>query len=120
MSDQLPSIDDFAEDLSKLPSSDEFVKKDLPHVEEFVEDLSKLPSADDFIKEDLPSVEEFIEEEEIIEEQIKTLFEKVREEEIIEESVSEETAADLTEILHLIDAVRRDIPEIPEIKYYDE
>ena len=120
MSDQLPSIDDFAEDLSKLPSSDEFVKKDLPHVEEFVEDLSKLPSADDFIKEDLPSVEEFIEEEEIIEEQIKTLFEKVREEEIIEESVSEETAADLTEILHLIDAVKRDIPEIPEIKYYDE
>ena len=123
MSDQLPSIDDFAEDLSKLPSSDEFVKKDLPHVEEFVEDLSKLPSADDFIKEDLPSVEEFIEEEEIIEEQIQTLFEKVREEDKIEESVSEETAADLTEILHLIDAVRRDIPEIPEIpeiKYYDE
>ena len=111
MSDQLPSIDDFAEDLSKLPSSDEFVKKDLPHVEEFVEDLSKLPSSDDFIKEDLPSVEEFIEEEEIIEE------------DKIEEPVSEETTADLTEILHLIDAVRRDIPEIPEIpeiKYYDE
>ena len=111
MSDQLPSIDDFAEDLSKLPSSDEFVKKDLPHVEEFVEDLSKLPSSDDFIKEDLPSVEEFIEEEEIIEE------------DKIEEPVSEETTDDLTEILHLIDAVRRDIPEIPEIpeiKYYDE
>ncbi len=120
MSDQLPSIDDFAEDLSKLPSSDEFVKKDLPHVEEFVEDLSKLPSPDDFIKEDLPSVEEFIEEEEIIEEQIQTLFEKVREEDKIEEPVSEETTSDLTEILHLIDAVRREIPEIPEIKYYDE
>ena len=111
MSDQLPSIDDFAEDLSKLPSSEEFIKEDLPHVEEFVEDLSKLPSSDDFIKEDLPSVEEFIEEEEIIEE------------DKIEEPVSEETTDDLTEILHLIDAVRRDIPEIPEIpeiKYYDE
>ncbi len=37
MSDQLPSIDDFAEDLSELPSSEEFIKEDLPSVEEFIE-----------------------------------------------------------------------------------
>ena len=83
MSDQLPSIDDFIEE---LPPVDEVIKE-----------------------ENLPSVEEFIEkeEEDIVEE-------------TIEEPVSEETAEDLTEILHLINAVRRDIPKVPEIKYYDE
>ena len=84
MSDQLPSIDDFAEDLSKLPSSEEFIKEDLPSVEEFIKK----------------------EEEDIVEE-------------TIEEPVAEETSGDLTEILHLINAVRRDIPAIPEIKCYD-
>ena len=83
MSEQLPSIDDFIEE---LPPVDEVITE-----------------------ENLPSIDEFIEkeEEDIVEEKI-------------EEPVSEETAGDLTEILHLINAVRRDIPQIPEIKYYDE
>jgi len=83
MSEQLPSIDDFIEE---LPPVDEVITE-----------------------ENLPSIDEFIEkeEEDIVEE-------------TIEEPVSEETAGDLTEILHLINAVRRDIPQIPEIKYYDE
>ena len=33
---------------------------------------------------------------------------------------SVEEAQDLTEIIRLISDVRKDIPEIPEIKYYDD
>ncbi len=87
MSDKLPSIDDF---LEELPSVDEVITE-----------------------ENLPSVDEFVEKEE--EELVEELTLKIEEPEI-----SEETQGDLTEVLHLINAVRRDIPEIPEIKYYDE
>ena len=68
---------------------------------------------DDFLHEEqLPSVEDYIEkEEEVIEEQV--------EEETVEQEVVESTV-DLTEILHLINDVRKDIPEIPEVKYYDD
>ena len=71
-----------------------------------------LPSLDDYlVEEDLPSVEDYIEvEEEEVEEQI---------EETVEPEVVESTV-DLTEILHLISDVRKDIPEIPEVKYYDD
>ena len=82
MSDSLPSIDDFIEE---LPSIDEVITE-----------------------ENLPSVDEFIEKEE---------------EEIVEETIEEpviEDAEDLTEVIRLINDVRRDIPDIPEIKYYDE
>ena len=84
MSDKLPSIDDFAEDNSNLPSAEDFIKE-----------------------ENLPSVEDFIEkeEEDIVEE-------------IIEEPVEE--AEDLTEVIRLINDLRRDIPDVPEIKYYDK
>ena len=77
------------------------------------EDNTNLPSMDDFLQEEqLPSVEDYIEkEEEVIEEQV--------EEEIVEPEVVESTV-DLTEILHLINDVRKDIPEIPEVKYYDD
>ena len=71
-----------------------------------------LPSLDDYlVEEDLPSVEDYIEvEEEEVQEQI---------EETVEPEVVESTV-DLTEILHLINDVRKDIPEIPEVKYYDD
>ena len=81
MSEQLPSIDDFYEE---LPSVEEVIKE-----------------------ENLPSVDEFIE----------------KEEEIVEETIEEpviEDAEDLTEVIRLINDVRKDIPDIPEIKYYDE
>ena len=81
MSEQLPSIDDFYEE---LPSVEEVIKE-----------------------ENLPSVDEFIE----------------KEEEIVEETIEEpviEDAEDLTEVIRLINDVRRDIPDIPEIKYYDQ
>ena len=80
MSDKLPSIDDF---LEELPSVDEVITE-----------------------ENLPSVDEFVEKEE--EELVEELTLKIEEPEI-----SEETQGDLTEVLHLINAVRRDIPEIP-------
>ena len=82
MSDKLPSIDDFYEE---LPSVEEVIKE-----------------------ENLPSVDEFIEKEE---------------EEIVEETIEEpviEDADDLTEVIRLINDVRKDIPDIPEIRYYDE
>jgi hypothetical protein len=72
-----------------------------------------LPSLDDYLmnEEGLPSVEDYIEvEEEEKQEQI---------EETVEPEVVESTV-DLTEILHLINDVRKDIPEIPEVKYYDD
>ena len=82
MSEQLPSIDDFYEE---LPEVDEVLKE-----------------------ENLPSIDEFIEKEE---------------EDIVEETIEEpviEEAEDLTEVIRLINDVRKDIPNIPEIKSYDE
>ena len=81
MSEQLPSIDDFYEE---LPSVEEVIKE-----------------------ENLPSIDEFIEKEE---------------EDIVEETIEEPVveAEDLTEVIRLINDVRKDIPDIPEIKYYDE
>mgnify|MGYP003117170632 FL=1 len=80
----------------------------LPSIDDLLE--SKLPSVEDFIKEEeLPSVDDFIEKEE--------------DEEEIEDTTPcsvEEEAQDLTEIVRLINDVRKDIPDIPEIRYYDE
>ena len=74
------------------------------------EDNNNLPSMDDFLHEEqLPSVEDYIEKDEEVVEQIE---ETVEPEEV-------ESTVDLTEILRLISDVRKDIPEIPEIKEYD-
>ena len=82
MSDSLPSIDDFIEEL--------------PSVEEVI------------TEENLPSVDEFIEKEE---------------EDIVEETIEEpviEDAEDLTEVIRLINDVRKDITDITENKYNDQ
>ena len=80
-------------------------KEELPSIDDEI--ISDLPSVEDFITEEnaeeLPSVEEYIEKEEVIE--------------TVEEEV--EQATDLTEIVRLINDVRKDIPDIPEVKYYD-
>ena len=95
--------------------------KDLPSIDEFAEDLSNLPSIDEFIteevKEDLPSVEDFIEkEQEILTEQTQTI-----------EDVNGETFAEIQdivppwpELVKMVNDIRADIPDIPEIKYYDK
>ena len=78
----------------------------LPTIDDIYEEL---PSVEEVIKEEnLPSVDEFIEKEE---------------EDIVEETIEEpviEEAEDLTEVIRLINDVRKDIPDIPEIRYYDE
>jgi hypothetical protein len=83
----------------------------LPSVNDFVENLDNLPSIDDLLikegAEEFPSIQEFIQEE------VEDIAEEV-EEPVIESS------SDLTELLRLINDVRKDIPEIPKIKYYDE
>ena len=90
------------------------------------DNIEKLPSINDFqdSSEELPSVEEYLEEE-IINElpSVEEYIEK--EEEIVEEkepeiSVEDAEVHDLTEVLRLISDVRRDIPNIPEIKSYDD
>ena len=108
MSEQLPSIDDFYEE---LPSVEEVIKE-----------------------ENLPSIDEFIEkEEEEIEEEKKTCGEGEyfcndeqkckpipKGHKVLEDGELVKESQDLAEVLHLVNAVRRDIPQIPEIKYYDE
>ena len=80
-------------------------KEELPSIDDEI--ISDLPSVEDFITEEnaeeLPSVEEYIEKEEVVE--------------TVEEEVEQTT--DLTEIVRLINDVRKDIPDIPEVKYYD-
>ena len=82
----------------------------LPSIDDLLK--SKLPSLDDFIKEEkeLPSVEDFVEKEE------------EEENEVVVDTgpCSIEESQDLTEIVRLINDVRKDIPDIPEIKCYDE
>ena len=107
MTDKLPSIDDFYEE---LPSKDEVIKEE------------KLPSINEFVEE---------EEEEVVEEKNKCKEgeyfcndeqkckpipkgTKVRDDGLL---VKE---GDLVEVLNLINSVKNDIPEIPEIKYYDD
>ena len=107
MTDKLPSIDDFYEE---LPSKDEVIKEE------------KLPSINEFVEE---------EEEEVVEEKNKCKEgeyfcndeqkckpipkgTRLRDDGLL---VKE---GDLVEVLNLINSVKNDIPEIPEIKYYDD
>ena len=87
----------------------------LPSIDQFYEEL---PSVDDLITEEkLPSVDEFIEPPRP-EEEIADAIQKS--EEPIDTAPCSIEEQDLTEVIRLINDVRRDIPEIPEIKYYDE
>ncbi len=97
MSENLPSIDDLLN--SKLPSIDEVIKEE------------KLPSVNDFIENPDESDEIESGKEEVVDTTPCSVEEEV------------EAQQDLTEIVRLINDVRKDIPEIPvipEIKYYDE
>ena len=80
------------------------------------DNLENLPSIEDLIVEsELPSVEEFIEKEK---DEVEEIIEEIDiEEEAIDDKISVES---LGEILRLISDVRKDIPNIPEIKYYDK
>tara|TARA_Y100000287_G_scaffold45049_1_gene35150 strand:- start:119 stop:2044 length:1926 start_codon:yes stop_codon:yes gene_type:complete len=79
---------------------------------------NNLPSLDDFlVEEDLPSVEDYLEkeEEEVITEEVETI------EDVNGNSFAEvkDIVPPWPELLRLINDVREEIPQIPEIKYYD-
>jgi len=90
--------------------------KNLPSIDDFTESLEELPSVADLLEEeDLPSVESYIEKEEEIEEATQTI-----------EDANGETFAEVKdivppwpELLRLVNDVKESIPEIPEIKSYD-
>ena len=103
----------------------------LPSYEDFIVDPKNLPSIDDLIiEEKLPSVDDFIEpprpEEEIADlinaDSADYDFSSVGAGNTAIDTgpCSIEDTQDLTEIIRLISDVRKDIPEIPEIKYYDD
>ncbi len=127
MSKELPSIEDFA-DKNNLPSIDDFLTEDvveaLPSVEDFIEEeKDQIENLLEEVNLELPSIEDFIcEEEDLSEESINvygdfngTLIVVDSEE---NENQSEENLIDT--IKELIADVRKDIPDIPEIKYYDD
>ena len=89
-------------------------KEDLPSINDYLED-SELPSYKDFIEEEkeLPSVEEYkthIEEQTIEDADGNTFAEVI---DVIK-------APEWQELVKLVNDVRKDIPEIPEIKSYDD
>ena len=103
----------------------------LPSYEDFIVNPKNLPSIDDLIiEEKLPSVDDFIEpprpEEEIADlinaDSADYDFSSVGAGNTAIDTgpCSIEETQDLTEIIRLISDVRKDIPEIPEIKYYDD
>ncbi len=106
--------------IENLPSIDDYKSEELPSLDSILEEYK------------LPSVEDFNEKEEVVEEEnncgegeyfcndeqkckpIPKGHKVLPDGELVKES------QDLTEVLHLINAVRKDIPEIPEIRYYDD
>ena len=97
-------------------------REDLPSIGDFAEDTSNLPSIEDFLAEEveaeLPSVEDYIEteEKEILSEETQTI------EDLDGNTFTEvkDIIPPWPELIRLINDIREDIPDIPEIKYYDE
>ena len=81
-----------------------------------MENPDDLPSIEEFKEENLPSVEDFLEK--TVEEETQTI------ENSDGESFLEVTdvvqAPEWSELVRLVNDVRKDIPKIPEIKYYDD
>ena len=92
MSEKLASYEDFIIDESNLPSVDELIVE------------NNLPSVDDYIDMSVGAGNTAVDTAPCS----------------VEEEIIEEKQQDLTEIIRLISDVRKDIPEIPEIKYYDD
>jgi len=88
----------------------------LPSYRDFIENPDDLPSLGDFKEENLPSVDDFYQKP--VEEETQTI------ENSDGESFLEVTdvvqVPEWSELVRLVNDVRKDIPKIPEIKYYDE
>ena len=90
--------------------------ENLPSIDDFAESLEELPSVGDLVEEkDLPSVESYIEKEEEIEEATQTI-EDANGEAFVE---VKDLVPPWPELLRLVNDVKESIPEIPEIKSYD-
>jgi len=90
--------------------------ENLPSIDDFTESLEELPSVGDLVEEkDLPSVESYIEKEEEIEEATQTI-EDANGESFVE---VKDLVPPWPELLRLVNDVKESIPEIPEIKSYD-
>ena len=94
-------------------------REDLPSIDDYIVDLNNLPSVEDYLTEEveteLPSVEDYIEEEEL-EEAVQT----IEDAEGNTFAEVEDIIPPFPELIRLINDVRKDIPDIPEIKYYDK
>ncbi len=104
--DNLPSVDDYILSSDDLPSVEESINITLPSVDDFiVEDFTEEQSVED----NLPSVQDFL-----VEEEIEESLEDISEEVITEEYISTE------DLILMIEDVRKNIPEIPEVRYYEK
>jgi len=143
--DELPSLDDFTENTVELPSVDEFITEEkvveeLPSVDEYVVDIEEaLGCIPNNVVEELPSIED-----KIVDESLPTIEDYIEEEEVVEEEDIETTGGisvqeyspdmqfrdyefidiikrpEWKELVGLVNEVRDNIPDIPEIKYYDD
>ncbi len=98
--DKLPSINDW---------DDSKESKELPSVEDFLKEE---------VEEELPSVEDYIEEEEVKEEDTVTI-EDANGDPFLEVT-DVVKAPEWSELVRMVNDVRESIPDIPEVKYYDE
>ena len=129
MNEDLPSINDFIEDKSNLPSIHESIDEDLPSYKDFLEKKEEVVEEEVLVEEVVPQ-QTVVHEQTIIREvqdnsAIISLIEQVR------DSIPEVKTYDkeLFDLVNLIEEVRSEIPvvpeppvipEIPEVKYYDE
>ena len=111
MNEELPSINDFIEDISQLPSVSEEVESVLPSVEDYIEKEEEVLTEESAVESSTDSTEIIV-----------SLIESVR------NSIPEVKSYDkeLYELMQLIEEVRKEIPvvpeppEMPEVRYYDE
>ena len=116
------------------------MNEDLPSISEFIEDRSDLPSINESVDEVLPSYKDFLEKKEEVKEILEEAVPQVVEQrtdntkliinliESVRESIPEVKSYDkeLYDLMNLIEEVRKEIPvlpeppEIPEVRYYDE
>ena len=93
----------------------------IPSIDDFLDKSNNDPSIDNIMENsELPSIENFKEKKEVIEEEIKTdnWKDNYIPDEI--ETVDIIKAPQWAELVRMVNDVRESIPDIPEIKYYDD
>jgi methyl-accepting chemotaxis protein len=88
----------------------------LPSYRDFIENPDDLPSLGDFKEENLPSVDDFYQKP--VEEETQTI--ENSDGKSFVELTDVVQVPEWSELVRLVNDVRKDIPKIPEIKYYDE